>query len=373
MISVVGPRGIGRTRLLDEAVGAAGRLGFRLLYGRPGPPERQLPTDRRAVPTLVVLDGLRRADADTPLPPSTERTGLRHDHIVWLAAHRTGTAPGIPPAVLDDPRHRRARLTLGPLPEEAALDLVADVLAARLSPPLRELLHQAEGHPRLLIEFVRGLREEGALRITDSTAHLVEDVLPERARAYVGAVLDQSSGFCRQLLYALAVLDEGELCRLLGASPRSALPALEEMYATGLMGSDPAHPTLGALARRLVADVMPATLCTALRHAVASPVPRPGPPAAPDAVLPGGDTPHPEQPGAAVCDILGERQWTLLRLVAEGLTNQQIAEQLRLSTHTVNYHLRKLFRVFGVRTRAGLAGAAERLEHACASPSGQDT
>ena len=41
-------------------------------------------------------------------------------------------------------------------------------------------------------------------------------------------------------------------------------------------------------------------------------------------------------------------------LVAEGLTNQQIAERLFLSRHTVGFHLRSIFRKLSVNSRVDL-------------------
>ena len=41
-------------------------------------------------------------------------------------------------------------------------------------------------------------------------------------------------------------------------------------------------------------------------------------------------------------------------LVAKGLTNQQIAGEMFLSTHTVAFHLRQVFRKLDIRTRSDL-------------------
>ncbi|GAA4631455.1 LuxR family transcriptional regulator [Actinoallomurus vinaceus] len=46
---------------------------------------------------------------------------------------------------------------------------------------------------------------------------------------------------------------------------------------------------------------------------------------------------------------------SVARLVAEGLTNREVAEQLFLSPHTVNSHLRHVFTKLGIKSRVGLA------------------
>jgi DNA-binding NarL/FixJ family response regulator len=51
----------------------------------------------------------------------------------------------------------------------------------------------------------------------------------------------------------------------------------------------------------------------------------------------------------------------VLRLVAEGKRNADVAEQLVLSTRTVDHHVSAILRKLEVKTRAEAAAAATRL------------
>ncbi|CCH33544.1 LuxR C-terminal-related transcriptional regulator [Actinosynnema sp. NPDC047251] len=61
---------------------------------------------------------------------------------------------------------------------------------------------------------------------------------------------------------------------------------------------------------------------------------------------------------------LSEPERDLARLVGAGLTNRQVARQLFLSPHTVNYHLRGIFKKLGICSRVELARLALEQEHA---------
>ncbi|XVV05153.1 helix-turn-helix transcriptional regulator [Actinosynnema sp. CA-248983] len=65
------------------------------------------------------------------------------------------------------------------------------------------------------------------------------------------------------------------------------------------------------------------------------------------------DLGEPAEPSQA-WDTFSGVERAIARLVAEGMTNRQIATRVRLSPHTVNYHLRGLFRRLGISSRAEL-------------------
>jgi DNA-binding NarL/FixJ family response regulator len=60
-------------------------------------------------------------------------------------------------------------------------------------------------------------------------------------------------------------------------------------------------------------------------------------------------------------DGLTAREVEVLRLVAQGLTDPQVAEQLVISPHTVNSHLKAIYGKIGVSSRS--AATRYALEH----------
>jgi predicted ATPase/DNA-binding CsgD family transcriptional regulator len=65
--------------------------------------------------------------------------------------------------------------------------------------------------------------------------------------------------------------------------------------------------------------------------------------------------PPPEEPASS---LLSEREAEILVLVAEGLTNPQVAERLYVSPRTVGQHLRSVYRKLGVSSRTAAARVA---------------
>ncbi|TME80054.1 MAG: response regulator transcription factor [Chloroflexi bacterium] len=67
---------------------------------------------------------------------------------------------------------------------------------------------------------------------------------------------------------------------------------------------------------------------------------------------PGVDLAEPDASVAAGLEHLTARQIEVLRLVARGMTNNEIAETLFLSRRTVHAHLRSIFHKLGVGHRS---------------------
>jgi DNA-binding NarL/FixJ family response regulator len=65
-----------------------------------------------------------------------------------------------------------------------------------------------------------------------------------------------------------------------------------------------------------------------------------------------GETARKRDP--STLDDLTPQELQIAGLVAEGLTNREIASQLYLSPRTIDYHLRKVFSKLGIASRTEL-------------------
>jgi DNA-binding CsgD family transcriptional regulator len=80
-----------------------------------------------------------------------------------------------------------------------------------------------------------------------------------------------------------------------------------------------------------------------------------------DASLVTDDTTQVADPTAFAAQSFTQRQIQVLRLVARGLSNKQIAERLFVSERTVKAYLSSIFEKLQVQKRAGAVAAALRL------------
>jgi DNA-binding CsgD family transcriptional regulator len=74
----------------------------------------------------------------------------------------------------------------------------------------------------------------------------------------------------------------------------------------------------------------------------------------------GMPAPAPTTADAGGIEELSDREREVLRLVAEGLSDAEIADRLVLSPHTVHRHVANIRRKLGLRSRSAAAAAAAR-------------
>jgi DNA-binding CsgD family transcriptional regulator len=72
---------------------------------------------------------------------------------------------------------------------------------------------------------------------------------------------------------------------------------------------------------------------------------------------------HADRPAFGWASLTGTER-RVAELVAQGLTNRQVAAQMFLSPHTVGFHLRQIFRKLRINSRIGLARAYHEAEGA---------
>jgi DNA-binding CsgD family transcriptional regulator/signal transduction histidine kinase len=70
------------------------------------------------------------------------------------------------------------------------------------------------------------------------------------------------------------------------------------------------------------------------------------------------NVPQVDESASALVQTLADRELDVLRLIAVGHRNRDIATELGLSPHTVKYHLGNIFHKLGARTRAEAAAVA---------------
>src|SRR6266851_2454740 len=184
VLLVEGGPGLGKSRLLEEAVSLAGRAGVRAAMGRADADDNVVPMaplERAALehPMLICLDDLQWADAGTVEALRVLPARLGGVPIIWIAAYRTGQASALLlHSVAELAEANATRLVLDPLDEDSVGRVIADLMSAPAGAALLEIAENAHGVPFLLIELLRGLLEEGLVRIDRAQAVLVEARLP---------------------------------------------------------------------------------------------------------------------------------------------------------------------------------------------------
>jgi DNA-binding NarL/FixJ family response regulator len=304
---VEGAAGIGKTRLLDELLGMAGRDGFTCLRAAceeglvrpfgpllgalaaagqtmpagfspqavPGaiPSEYRLVeeiTDRlerlsTAAPLLLAVDDLHWADPSTLLTVRRAARRLAIESVAILVAVRSEHPPGVARTVDDLLRVGAAHVRLGALSEPDARHLVREIAGAEPGERLTALLRGASGNPLYLVELTRSLIEEGKSKISEGVVDVFGDDLPATFRAMVVRRLGSFSPLALDAIRAGAILgpsfEPAEVAAMLGLSGFDMAPAIEDATRAGILqDSGDQLAFVHALVRQAVYEDIPRAL-----------------------------------------------------------------------------------------------------------------
>jgi DNA-binding CsgD family transcriptional regulator len=340
-------------------------------------------------PVFITLDDVQWADGTTIKALRELPTWLAEYPVGWVLGRRMGTRQPTTEWLFGEWEHLGAdRIALGPLADDAVVDVIADVLRARPDTDLLAMARGAAGNPLLVRALLDGLRDEGGVAIAGGRARLLSEQPPGQVREVVHDWVMRLSSPARHLLEVAASLDRlfgvDDLAEVLGWSNEQVRPPLHEIVVADLLTTveNDVLAFRHDLVRQSVADGVPAAVRLALRSQVAgtrllcralAATPRidrcSGSAAARDGVkmlhpLRWDDQRAGRPQGAGdAWDALTGTERTVAELVAQGLTNREVAARIFLSPHTVSFHLRKVYRKLGVRSRVDLTRASIHREH----------
>ena len=357
VLVVTGPPGSGRNRLLREFAAAGTRQG-----------------------AVVLTDAARSGRVVLLRHPSGAVNPLDLDNLDTLAACvplLVVTTEHRPPAVFATTSAEIHHIRLAPLSAGDVHRLIAGLLGARPGDRLLDLARVAAGRPGAIGDLIAGLREEDLLRITADGAALVSVRLPARTRARLVHQLMTVSPSARHLVQAATTLPGrfplASLGRLLRCGPLALLPDIEEVLDSGLLVD---AGDLLSFSHELVRPIVQATMPRVVAAALAAQPARDRPKdAARDQPgrTPVGRAGHgrDQQAGGrrpGDWNLLSDREREIAGLVGQALTNRQIANRVNRSPHTVNYHLRQIFRKLGVASRVELVSLLRHIETLTPAP-----
>jgi DNA-binding CsgD family transcriptional regulator len=314
-----GPPGIGKTALLAQAGSMAERAGARVLFGEAFQSQQTVPfapllaalssgeppvidadtarkledaTDARywvvhdlqsaletaaaRSPLVIGIDDLQWADNATLAALFSLLPGLAELPILWLLTARTGRRMRAVPEILTRlPQVDTGRLRLGGLAPEAVVALSGDLVHAEADPTLAAFADRAQGNPFLLVELLRGLGEEGRLRVVEGRVAVAGESLPRRLTASMSDRLAALSADAEQVVRVAAALpphfSAAQLAAVLRLPPSTLVAPLEETLEADLLAEVGEQLRFRHdLLRQAVLESMPRSLRRALqRDAVA--------------------------------------------------------------------------------------------------------
>jgi DNA-binding CsgD family transcriptional regulator len=194
-------------------------------------------------PVMIMLDDLQWADEASLSAVATLPRHTASHRVLWLLAIRSSD-PG--PAVLSAITRLEAAgalsLNLSGLDEDAVGEIARDILGAPPDPALRSMLNGVHGQPFLLVELLRGLSEDGLVKIEDGLAGAPAKHVPTRFGDSVARHLSTLSPEARAAVRMAAVLGRRlsveELSAFTGRPASELLPIVDELLRAGVLVED---------------------------------------------------------------------------------------------------------------------------------------
>ncbi len=309
VLLVEGRSGLGKSRLLHEATACAEVEGFRVgaavaspgslpmaplltaLFGGAEPLLHQPLPDMTSVapsfwsvsrlsdelertvrqsPVLVCIDDIHVADPDTSAAVAILVHRLRDLPVLWMLSYGPGVDRTVSDLIATLDRHGAETLVLAPLGGTAIARLTADLLGAEPSSELLAMTALAGGVPSSVVDLLRGLVEEGSLRVDDGRAQLIEWRLPRRAVEAARAAVGRATARAREVAVVAAVLGTpvslGHLAAMLAVPAASLLAPIEELIHADVLDDDGRSLAFrGELVRRAFTEQVAPSVSRALR------------------------------------------------------------------------------------------------------------
>jgi DNA-binding CsgD family transcriptional regulator len=191
-------------------------------------------------PLLISIDDSHWADGGTVAALRTLPMRLMGLPIAWVIALRPPREATPLVHALELLKQEGARsIALGPLDDDAVMQLAADILAAQPDQSILKQLAEAEGSPFLVVETLLGLRDEERVRIVDGRAELIDGRLPrrvhEKMRERLGRLSDEASDAVTVAASLGRTFTFDELARTLGRPASDLLAPVEELLEANLL------------------------------------------------------------------------------------------------------------------------------------------
>ena len=191
-------------------------------------------------PLLIAVDDAHWADAGTVAAIRTLPTRLMGLPIAWLIALRPPREATPLVQALEHLKQDGAQtIVLGPLDDDAVVQLAAEILAAQPDQSILKQLAEADGSPFLVVETLLGLQEEERIRVVDGRAQLIDNRLPrrvhEKMRERLGRLSDEAGDAVTVAASLGRTFTFAELARTLGRPASDLLGPVAELLEANLL------------------------------------------------------------------------------------------------------------------------------------------